>query len=137
MSYRFIAHTADIGFEARSKTLEGLFTDAASALMSAIVDLRTVRSDIQYRATISGMDTEDLLVNWLRELLSRYFEFNELYTDFQVSFPDDRSLHASFSGEPVDPARHHIRNEVKAITYSGVRIQKKTGLYRVRIIMDV
>ena len=137
MSYRFISHTADLAFEVKGRTLEELFGDCARALFDSITDYEKIRGEKRSKLEVTGLDPEDLLVNWLRELLGRYFEFNELYRDFQVALVDEKSLSATFLGETRDPRRHPLKNEIKAVTYSDVNIVKHSHGYNVRIIMDV
>ena len=137
MSYRFIDHTADLAFEVRGRTLEELFNDSARALFDSITDYETIIGGKRCSLELTGIDPEDLLVNWLRELLGRYIEFHEFYRDFQVELVDDKTLRSTFLAETCDPRRHVLRNEIKAITYSDVHIEKRRDGYHVRIIMDV
>jgi len=40
-------------------------------------------------------------------------------------------------GEPVDPARHHFRLDVKAATYHGLEVRREDGGWIASIIFDV
>jgi len=67
--YTLIDHTADIGIDVVGATLRELFTNAAFALFDIITDLSKVECTAEYNIKISGIDREQLLVNWLTELL--------------------------------------------------------------------
>ncbi|RMI19918.1 MAG: hypothetical protein D6681_02630, partial [Calditrichaeota bacterium] len=46
-------------------------------------------------------------------------------------------LTAEVSGETLDPERHYIYFDIKAITYHQLSIQEENGCYRTRIIFDI
>ena len=73
-----------------------------------------------------GDSTEDLLVEWLNELIFLSETRHRLYNHFQVEL--DASccqLTATISGEPIDRARHVLDHEVKAVTRHGLTVRKK------------
>jgi SHS2 domain-containing protein len=46
------------------------------------------------------------------------------------------ALVAEVAGEPVDPARHQFRMDVKAATYHQVQVRRNAE-WRARVILDV
>ena len=50
---------------------------------------------------------------------------------------DGRSLKAVIHGEPIDPTRHVLDHEVKAVTYHGVRIVRDEEGYLAEVILDI
>jgi SHS2 domain-containing protein len=82
---------------------------------------------------------EDLLVRWLTELLYLHESRSWVFSSFRLEGVDRRRMTArgSAAGEPVDPSRHRLLREVKAVTYHQIRLVRSRGLWRVRIVFDV
>jgi SHS2 domain-containing protein len=40
-------------------------------------------------------------------------------------------------GEPLDPDRHELGHEVKAITYHGLRVEPEAGGWLAEVIVDI
>ena len=70
---------------------------------------------------LAGTDREFLLFDWLRELLLRFDAEHMLFGKFEVQVRDD-GLTGTAWGEPLDPARHLLAHEVKAITYHELKV---------------
>ena len=117
--------------------MEEAFALAAEALMSIIADPATV-APVESRAIIlPGMDEERLLVRWLGEVLWLYDGTGFVSSRFAVSRATPAGLAAQAYGEPVDPLRHSLRLDVKAVTYHGVSVKRAPGLCEVRAFLDI
>lgn len=129
--------TADMGIRASASTPEGLFEALGLGLYALITDLRTVRPAEARTVSASGVDVADLAVDYLSRLLllqqEEGFLVREVYVTLEGTPP--RSLTASVRGEPMDPARHPRRIEVKAITLHRLSIDLARG--RARVIVDI
>ena len=135
--YEFFEHTADLGLRIRAPDVNALFTEAATALFAAIVDgLDTVQSERRINVEIAGTDLDYLLFDWLRELLYRFDAEHLLMSRFEV-IVSDGGLRGSAWGEPIDPARHVLSHEVKAITYHGLRVEREGDAWIAEVIVDV
>lgn len=135
--YEYFEHTADLGIRARSADPNGLFAEAATALFAAIVDgLDTVRPVQQVEVAVEGRELDYLLFDWLRELLYRFDADHLLLNRFDVKVTE-AGLTATAWGEPIDPARHVLSHEVKAITYHGLRVEKEDGGWIAEVIVDI
>src|SRR4051794_36510818 len=109
--YELFEHTADLGLRAEAADLNGLFAEAAMALLSAIVeDTATVRPVIDQKIEIAGTDREYLLFDWLKELLWRFEDEHLLFCRFDVTVRVD-GLTATIWGEPFDPDRQALAHE--------------------------
>ncbi len=121
--FEILDHTADMGIRVYGKDFKNLFQNAAEALFKCIGDTRHVRADQWVDLEITGMDKEDLMVSWLRELLY-LFDVKELFLSrFQILEIIENKLKARVGGETMDVERHHIVREVKAVTYHGIRVE--------------
>jgi protein archease len=135
--YEYFEHTADLGIRVRAGDLNALFADAATALFAAVVDgLDTVGPTQAVEIAIDGTDLDYLLFDWLRELLFRLDADHLLLSQFDVAV-SDTGLKATARGEPIDPVRHVLSHEVKAITYHGLRVEREDGGWVAEVIVDI
>jgi SHS2 domain-containing protein len=135
--YETFEHTADLGLRVEAPDLAGLFAEAGRGLASMMVaNIDDVRPLQERNLAIEGADPEYLLFDWLTELLYIFDSERLLLTDFHVKI-DDRGLRAVCRGEPLDPGRHLLEHEVKAITYHGLRLEQTGGTSRAEVIVDI
>jgi SHS2 domain-containing protein len=121
----------------RSADLNTLFAEAGQALFAVLVeDLATVAPVRKLDFAIAGDDREYLLFDWLKELLYRFDAEHLLLSRFEVKIDAD-GLRGSAWGEPLDPARHELSHEVKAITYHGLRVEPDGDGWLAEVIVDI
>ena len=135
--YEAFEHTADLGLRARAPDLDTLFGEAARALFAAIVeDLSTIEPRQRLDVRLAADEREYLLFDWLRELLYRFDSEHLVFGRFEVHV-DDRGLDGIAWGEPLDPARHRLLHEVKAITYHGLAVRQTEQDWLAEVIVDI
>lgn len=135
--YELFEHTADLGLRATAPDLDTLFAEMAACLFSAIVeDPATIRPAAATTVEIAGADREYLLFDWLKELLYRFDAEHQVFARFEVTVRDD-GLTATAWGEPLDPARHLLNHEVKAITYHELKVEPAAGGWVAEVIVDI
>ena len=135
--YEFFEHTADLGLRVRAADLDTLFAEAAQALFTAIVDnLDAVRPLQRVDVSLTGTDREYLLFDWLKALLYRFDAEHLVFGRFEVRVSAD-GLTGTAWGEPLDPDRHELGHEVKAITYHGLRVEPEAGGWLAEVIVDI
>jgi SHS2 domain-containing protein len=135
--YETFEHTADLGLRVRAPDLNTLFAEAALCLFSTIVeDLVTVGPLQCIDVEIDGTDREYLLFDWLRELLYRFDGRHLVLSRFAVHVTDT-GLEAQAWGEPLDPARHALAHEVKAVTYHGLKVEQTPNGWLAEVIVDI
>ncbi len=135
--YILIDHTADIGIDVFGNSLQELFSNAAFAMFDIIADLSNVKNKDEYRISVSGVDREQLLVNWLGELLYIHDVKGLLFKDFTINNITDTQLDAIARGEGYKDGIHIIKTEMKAVTYHNLSIIKKDSQWQGRIIFDL
>lgn len=132
-----IEHTADAGIRVYGKTLEELFENGAKGMTDVIArgigqGARTVR-----HLSIETASLEDLYLKWLRELLFLFAKDKFLfYKNKKVSITDNR-LEADVEGEILDPARHELGMEIKAVTYHQFQLRSVPQGFEAQVIFDV
>jgi SHS2 domain-containing protein len=137
--YEFFEHTADLGLRASGRDLPDLFANAALGLMAAVVDPATVRpGGIRDRIRAEGPDRETLLVNWLNQVLFLFSVQRMVFCRFQVRSFSDTAIEAEGEGELLDPLRHGVLREVKAVTLHDLGVERAPdGTWRAKAILDV
>ena len=143
MPYRYIPDIAiaDVAFEAWGGTLEELFVAAADATMNVMVaDLATVAEPLA--RTIRAEDTEvDMLLFQLLQELIFLKDAERLL--LRVKAIEIRRIDGLFTleavarGEELDPARHDLVVDVKAVTLHRYRVNKTPGGWEAAVILDI
>ena len=130
-------HTADLGLRIFAIDLPDLFRTAGEGLFDIIVanraEVRVVATD---QVSLSAETTQDLLFDWLNELLYHFDANRLLFGHFKVHLEGTR-LKVAAGGEPLDPARHLLSHEVKAITYHALRVEHATDGWLAEVIVDI
>jgi SHS2 domain-containing protein len=130
-------HTADIGLRIRAGDLNGLFEEAARALFSVLVaNPESVQPVQEVAFRLSGSRLDDLLFDWLAELLSTSDAHHLLFGEFEVDVREG-GLTGTARGEPIDPSRHQLDTEVKAVTYHGLKLQRDGDGWLAEVIVDL
>lgn len=134
-------HTADLGLRIQSPDLNSLFAEAAECLYTAIFETHSeaIKPIEQSRIDIecTGNDLEFLLFDWLKELLYRFDCDGLAYSRFEVKVDATKGLQAKAWGEKIDPARHLLAREVKAITYHGLLVSQLENGWLAEVILDI
>ena len=133
--FELIEHTADTGLVAYGENLPEAFGNAAYGLFSIIADLRRVKQAESRQFEIEERGPEDLLFEWLNQLVYLFDVEGMLMKKCQVLSLTDRSLKAVCYGEKYDPSRHRLKLAVKSATYHMLEVDKQKNL--VRVIFDV
>jgi SHS2 domain-containing protein len=136
-SFEPIDHTADVGYRLAAPTLPELFAVAGRALFDAITELDSIRPQLERKIEVEAGDVEALLVAWLSELNFRCVTELELFCEFVIDAISPTSARATVRGEKIDPARHVIQTEIKAVTYHELFVREVEGGWEAQVIFDV
>lgn len=138
MNYRFLEHVTDAYIEAEGSTLEEAFENAARALVDTMIDIHNIECIRKVSIDTSGSDLEELLYNWLEEILLKLVVDRLALKDFKVKIVKNANykLHGEAYGEKLDLKKHNYKVEIKGVTYHLMEI-KKDSKYKVRFILDL
>ncbi|MDZ7291936.1 MAG: archease [candidate division KSB1 bacterium] len=136
-SFEPIDHTADVGYRLFAPTLAELFAVAGRALFDAITELDSIQPKFERQVEAEAGDIEALLVAWLSELNFRCVTELELYGEFFIDSISPSAVRATVRGEKIDPARHVIHTEIKAVTYHELFVREVEGGWEAQVIFDV
>ena len=134
--YKLIEHTADMGIAVWGDNLKGLFLHAAIAMYSLVVDISAVRPAIYFPVDIQAMDIDELLRNWLSELLYYFNAKDILLSDFNIKVLSNNRITSLVLGEKIDQSRHVLKREIKAVTFHNLHIVQTKSGFQTDIIFD-
>jgi SHS2 domain-containing protein len=143
MSYEFLEDmaTADIAFRAQGKDLVELFTAAAEATMNVMAEeLDSIRPLDRRDFSLENEALDMLLFNFLQEFI--YYKDAEqllLRVDrLELREEDGRHLLAArTAGEVIDPERHLMRVDVKAVTLHQFELRETPQGWEATVILDI
>jgi len=136
-SFTPIDHTADVGYRLFAPTLAELFAVAGRALFDAITERASIQPQFERKIEVEAGDVEALLVTWLSELNFRCLTEFELFCEFTVDAISPTAVRATVRGEKIDPARHVIQTEIKAVTYHELYVRQVENAWEAQVIFDV
>ncbi len=133
--YELIEHTADVCIKAYGKTVSETFENAAIGMFDIITDKSTIEPIGQYDIQLKAPDLEQLLVDWLSELLFLNGAKNLVFGTFDV-IVEKNHLSAQVLGEEFDSPKHKKGVEIKAVTYHMLEVRNKKPYY-VQVLFDI
>jgi len=138
---RFLEHTTDAYIEAWGPNLERAFAQAAEGFYETMLNLETIEPIVENSVQVDGHDKEELLFNWLEQLLLEFDIKEMVYASYDLSIAFDEptlfKLRARIRGEKYDREKHGAKTEVKGVTYHLMTIQESAKEARVRFILDL
>ena len=136
-TYELIEHTADVGIKAYGKNISESFENAAKGMFDIITDKSEIEAVGEYEIYLEAQDLEQLLVDWLSELLFLNSAKNLVFSFFKVKLDEkNNSLSAHVFGEKYNISKHKIGTEIKAVTYHILEVRNKRP-YHVQILFDI
>lgn len=155
MGYRFLEDiaTADLAFEVAGKTREELFISAAKALEESQVKTKDLGLRVEKKIELENDTLDKLLFDFLNELIyykdTKQLVFNKFNIEIQAGeggFASDHEIASKdakwklkgvLGGEKLDPERHELRTDVKAVTKHKFGIQETPEGYKATVVLDI
>jgi SHS2 domain-containing protein len=143
MPYRYLEKmaTADAAFEAWGETVEDMFVAASDAIVNIMVgDLDTVRPRTYRKFHIDEAPIDILLFQTLQELIY-YKDAEQLLLrakSVQIA-PHGEGWTAivNAAGETIDPGRHDLVVDIKAVTLYRFRVEQIPGGWQATVVVDI
>jgi SHS2 domain-containing protein len=136
--YRITKHQSELAVKVVGASQADLFANSAYTLFDVMVaDLDKVDCKDHIPLEIEGTDRDDLMVNWMRELLYLYQGSGYLLKDFQIREVKDTIVKAEVAGEKIDPDRHEIKQEIAAIAFHKSRMDKTGNQWTAQVFFEV
>lgn len=134
--HRLLSHTADLRIEVRGKDLPELCVAGVLALFSLLTDRRSIRRTVSRVLAAEAPSPEDRFFFLLREALLLFEVDRFLVRSAHGTMEGNRVALAVF-GEPVDPSRHALGREIKAVTRHALTLSRRPGGFAARFVVDV
>lgn len=135
--FELIEHTADTGIRAYGSSLGEVFENCALGMVSLMMDPGSVDPAQSVSIEASAMDLKALLVGWLSEILFEVEAGGWAFNAFSVSEISETRVVGAGRGEPLDPQKHGVKEEIKAATYHMLEIDRQDGGWAAQVIFDV
>jgi SHS2 domain-containing protein len=134
--YRVTARQSELAVRVSGKSQTELFANAAFALFDVMTDIDKVEVKERLPLEVEGADTDDLMVNWTRELLYLFQGSGYLLKEFNIRDAKTTSVSAEVCGEKIDPDRHEIKKEIHGVAYHQSRMQKTGDQWTAQLIFE-
>jgi len=134
--FRYLDHTGEVGIVATGATAQEVFAVTAQALFGLLADLDGVEEHHSIEVEVASESMEELLVEWLNELIYQSESKGLLLKRFEVRELSSRRLRARCFGEKIDPKNHRLGSGVKAATYHQATV-RGDGQWHAQVILDV
>ena len=135
--YRITPRQSDLAVKVLGNSQADLFANSAFALFDVMTDVEKVAIKDRMPLEVEGADRDDLMVNWMRELLYLYQGSGYLLKEFHIREAKDTSVKAEVFGEKIDPDRHEIKKEILAVAYHQSRMQKTGDQWTAQVIFEI
>ena len=139
--YRDDLTKSDVAFEAWGGTLEELIEAAGDATLNVMVEDLSSISPAETRTIQVEEESPELLLFQLLQELIYYKDAEELllrYRKAQVEEKGGKLLAiAEAAGERIDPERHALIVDVKAVTLHRFKVVEENGIWRATVVLDV
>ncbi|MFO0752604.1 MAG: archease [Thermodesulfovibrionales bacterium] len=143
MPYRYLEDiaTADVAFEAWGRDPEELFTASADAMMNVMVEhLESIRMSEEVSLELEHTELDLLLFALLNELVYYKDARRLLLRIRQISLRTGNGkifLRATASGERLDPERHRLNVDVKAVTLHRFSVERTDNGWKATVVLDI
>ena len=124
MGYRYLEHITDAFIEVTGSTLEEAFANAGMSVVDTVVYIKSIDEKSQRTIQVIGKDLNNLLYNWLEEIiiLSITEGFVARRFSVQLTKEDGYKIMAKLYGEEIDFVKHRFKVEIKAPTFHLMEI---------------
>ena len=135
--FEIVDHTADIRIKAYGQNLKELFENAALGMFNILADLEGITTSTELEIKVEALDREELLIEWLNELLYDFYTKHIIFFEFNITEFADNKLTAKVKGRFIGENINRLKTEIKAATRHDLHVVKTKDVYEVQIVFDV
>ncbi len=135
--YRTLNRSSDLAVKVFGNTQADLLVNSACALFDIMTDIDKIQVQEHLPLEVEGADRDDLMVNWMRELLYLFQGSGYLLKEFQIREVKENYVRAEVSGEKFDPDRHEIQREIRSVLYDQTRMVKTGDQWTAQVILEL
>lgn len=143
MPYTYLGDIAiaDVAFEASAATSGELFMEAGTALAGVMVEDPASIGPVERRVFHAAADTlEMLLFEYLQTLIFYKDAEGLLLRPVMISIGEENGsllLDAEAAGEKIDPEKHQLGADVKAVTLHRFRVWHEGATWKATVVLDI
>ena len=128
----------DAFIEVTGNTLEEAFENAGISVVDTMIDINSVEEKTQKKIEITAKDLNNLLYNWLEEIIILTITDGFAAKRFSIKLTknDGYSLVADINGEEIDFKKHHFKLEIKSPTFHLMEIKEEKPI-TMRFLLDL
>ena len=141
LPFRIVEHSGDLRIVASGTDLLEAIANASLALLSQIVPPQTVAEVEQMPIKVTGENPSDQAIAFLNELI--FLAYGRRWIPKRVKQLTScnrtgcKELEGVLVGEPVDPARHEFRYDIKAVTYHDFKLEQQGDKTVIEFVCDL
>ncbi len=131
--YKILEHKADIRLKITASTIRELFQGALEGMTSIIKSEETEREPIEEKIEVSSLDINALLVDFLNQVLTLSDVYNAVFDKVEIEKLTKQEIQGKIKGQKVDK----FKEEIKAVTYHNLAVEKKDGIWQATVLFDI
>lgn len=139
--YEFLDHTADVQIHAWGNDLQEAFENAAVAMTAYITDIEPIALSKKETISVEAEDLYGLLYKFLDEVLFLFnaepYMLSKRVRILEFQHTTEFRIQAECHGETFSLDKHCQGTEIKAITYSAMKILSEPNRYDIYFIVDI
>ena len=135
--YRLTKRQSELAVRVIGGSRADLFANSAFALFDVMADVEKIDIKERINLEVEGTDPDDLMVNWMRELLYLYQGSGYLLKEFNIREVRDTVVKAEVCGEKIDPDRHEIKQEIGSVAFNKSRMEKTGNQWIAQLIFEL
>ena len=134
--YEVLSHTADTGILAHGATLDEVFETAAFAMFDLMYGIAGRDGAESVDVEVAATTIEELLVDWLSDLLFEAETRDLAFCRFEVEAVGDGRMKGRANGIPSADLEL-VGPPIKAVTYYELAIEEFSEGLSARVVFDV
>lgn len=128
---------ADVGLGARADSAGELLEALAEGLAELICPRDSVCGRETVELDVRADDWDSLAVTFLWKVMDLIQADHKAVASVAVTLAGPTHAHARVACEPLDPGRHEILTEVKAVTYHQLEFRPDGQAWVGRVVLDL
>jgi SHS2 domain-containing protein len=135
MTYTFIEHTSDIIIQATNKTFEMALEDIASGMFTQMAS-NSIKEKDSFVVTVTAPNREELVVNLFSEVIMECETIPFAPRSMKITLFKEKNAKVSVTAK-VYGEKKLSENIIKAVTYHGLKVEKKQSEWLVEVLFDI
>jgi SHS2 domain-containing protein len=133
--YRELEHTGDLAIEVTAATREELFAHSLVTMARLMVEEDGIAVAERREIRCDAGDDADAIRDLLAAALNLFLIDGFIWREAEVKIKDEAVI-ATLAGEQYDSRRHQLLEEIKAVTYHRLAVERIGDRWRATVVFD-